>query len=115
MNRPADFSRNAFALTLVAVGLAFVSCQRTTPSRTEFALGTVCTINLYDKGTAAAYDAAFARLRDIEATMSASVETSDVGRINAAAGKEPVKEKPDTVTVLSFALETARAYSGAVS
>ncbi len=106
-------ARAATVLVLLAACLALPSCQKSPPSRTEFALGTVCTVNLYGKGSVKDYDAAFSRLREIEATMSASLETSDIGRINAAAGKEAVKAKPDTVKVLSFALETARASSGA--
>ncbi len=108
------FSRIYASVTIaVAIALSLASCARNLPPRTEFVLGTVCTINLYDKGTNRAYTAAFDRLRDIEATMSASLETSDVGRINAAAGREPVAATRDTITVLSFALETARASGGA--
>ena len=111
---PGSRSRNQVRpvfLALAAVALA--SCGKNLPARTEYVLGTVCTINLYDRGSDAVYSAAFERLRNIEATMSASLATSAVGKINAAAGKEPVVAAADTVKVLSFALETARASGGA--
>lgn len=99
------------ALALVAtVG---VSCARPAPPRTDFVMGTVCTINLGDKGTEKLYDEAFARLRVLDALLSANSETGNVAEINAGAGLNPVRAAEETLTVLSAALEFSEATNGA--
>lgn len=96
---PALISLSLFLLFLTAT-----SCHAKEPARTEFVLGTVCTVNLYDKGTKAVYDEMFARLRELDTTLSANSETSNVAAINHNAGISPVKASPDTLKILSTAL-----------
>lgn len=90
-----------------------VSCRAKEPSRTEFALGTVCTVNLFDGGTREAYDEIFARLREIEATLSANDERSNVSAINRSAGIAPEEAAPDTLAVLQAALSFSEKTDGA--
>jgi thiamine biosynthesis lipoprotein len=103
-------------LLLSCVVFAFsttVSCRAKEPARTEFALGTVCTVNLYERGTKDAYDEIFARLRELERTLSANDERSNVSAINRSAGIAPVAAEPDTVNVLSAALAFSEKTGGA--
>jgi FAD:protein FMN transferase len=72
--------------------------------RTEFVLGTVCSIRLLDGASKAALDAAFDRLFEIEATMSVNTPGTIVGSVNEAAGQQPVKVPQDILEVTRRAL-----------
>ncbi len=98
----------SLAIAISCLGLA--SCK--IEPKTEYVLGTVCTVNLYDKGTKAIYDELFARLREIESIQSANDDESNIAEINVAAGIRPVKAAPDTLTVLAAALEYSESTNG---
>jgi thiamine biosynthesis lipoprotein len=82
-------------------------------AQSEFVLGTACSVNLYGQGTREIYRKIFDRLREIESRMSASLEDSDLGRINAAAGVEAVAAHPDTIGTLLRAVRFAELSGGA--
>lgn len=90
-----------------------LSCAQIEPSKTEFVFGTVCTITLYDQGKDSVYRDVFARLREIENYMSVNISASDVSRINAAAGIEPIQVREDVFTVIERALFYAQLTDGA--
>ncbi|MDR0624112.1 MAG: FAD:protein FMN transferase [Treponema sp.] len=113
-------------LLLFSPALFFVSCAKVPPARSEFILGTVCTVNLYEKGTKKLYAGVFSRIRDIDRAMSANPPAfspeasgaagsgeSDVRRINANAGIKPVKVSEDLIGVLERALYYAGLSNGA--
>lgn len=100
----------AAALALVAVAPALHADELT---RTDFVLGTVCTVRLVDGGTSATLNEAFTRLRAIEDHMSANREDSEISRVNDKAGKEPVQVSEDTFYVISKALKYAQLTNGA--
>ncbi|GHV72832.1 FAD:protein FMN transferase [Spirochaetia bacterium] len=93
--------------------ILFTGCSRPVPSRSEFVLGTVCSVNLYNRGNQKVYREIFARLREIENLMSANLDDSDPGRINNAAGIEAVEVHPDTIAVLKRAVRFAALTGGA--
>lgn len=94
--------------------LGFVSCGgKPVPSQTRVVLGTVCTVQLFDRGKPKYYDALFNRLSEIEERMSVNIPSSDIARINAAAGIEAVEVHEDTFTVVKAALEFAALTDGA--
>jgi thiamine biosynthesis lipoprotein len=103
--------------------MVFLSCAKAPPARSEFILGTVCTINLYQGGTKKLYAGIFSRIREIDRAMSANPPAlspgaagageSDVGRINAKAGIEPAPVSPDVIDVLERALRYAELSGGA--
>lgn len=107
--RPILYSR---IILPVVVVLSVLNCSQPAPLRTGMALGTVCSINLFEKGTEERYDALFSRLDDIESLMSANLNNSTIGRINAAAGIHPVKSDKETLKVLQAALRFARDSDG---
>ena len=78
----------------------------------EIALGTLCTINLFDRGTPALYSMAFARLRELEDIFSFHREDSDLNMVNQNAGISPVRVNPELIEVLSIALEYAEKSNG---
>ncbi|MCL2265106.1 MAG: FAD:protein FMN transferase [Treponema sp.] len=83
------------------------------PSKTEIALGTVCSVSLFDQGNESVYDNIFSRIREIENLMSVNIPASDVSRINAAAGIEPVAVHEDTFKVIERAVFFAELSGGA--
>ncbi|MEW6565522.1 MAG: FAD:protein FMN transferase [Spirochaetota bacterium] len=93
--------------------LTLFSCAKPMPAQTEYVLGTLCTINLFEKGKPELYRTLFARLREIEDHMSVNKDGTELDRVNAAAGKEPVAVDADVVEVLSSALLYAELSDGA--
>jgi len=90
-----------------------VSCARQVTTGTDFALGTVCTITLFEKGQESVCNEIFSRIREIENLMSVNISSSDVSRINAAAGIEPVQVQDDTYKVIERAVYFAELSGGA--
>jgi thiamine biosynthesis lipoprotein len=99
-------------LIILAAGV-LGSCTRSPPARSEFVLGTVCTINLYRYGSSPVYGKLFSRLRELEGMLNANSADSALAAINAAAGIEPVPAGEDLLRVLERALYFARASGGA--
>jgi len=108
-------NRRVFLICAIAeIALTFVSCSgKTEPSRTEFVLGTVCSITLYDQGKAAIYRDIFYRLREIENRMSVNLPDTDVAFINASAGIAPVQVHDDVFEVVRQSLHYAELSGGA--
>ena len=103
-----------FLLTYVLFGIFFpVSCSRTESSRSEFALGTVCSITLFDQADRRVYREIFKRIREIENRMSVNIPASDVSRVNAASGIEPVRVHEDVFKVIERAVYFAEITGGA--
>jgi thiamine biosynthesis lipoprotein len=102
-----------FLLMYVIFGMFPVSCARTESSRAEFALGTVCSVTLFERGDNRVYQEIFSRLREIDNRMSVNIAASDVSRINAAAGIEPVQVHDDVFFVIERAVFYARLSNGA--
>lgn len=69
-------------------------------AKTEFVLGTVCTITLYDKAPAEAFEKSFKRLKEIEDKMTINAPGSEVDSVNNAAGSDYVKVSDDTFYVI---------------
>jgi len=114
-NRSQRASLAAPALACLSAGLLLASCQAAGPdARMEYVLGTTCSLSLYDPGHAAAMDAVFARLRQIDDRMSANKDGTEIAAVNEAAGLKPVKVSDDTFFVVKTALEYGRKTGGAL-
>ncbi len=106
-------ARNITYLSFFFLALfSFSSCKTSVAPQTEFVLGTVCTINLYDKGTQAVYAEIFDRLREIEAILSANRDDTNIALINSNAGQTATAAKPETLYVLSAALRYSEKTNG---
>lgn len=103
--------RLVVTLPVLIIHLIFFSC---TPSHSshgpesEYVLGTVCLVNLFDQGKPELYTRVFNRLRELEDILSANRGGTDLDNVNANAGKAPVQVRPELIEVLEKALE----YSG---
>lgn len=102
-----------FAFFIFLATFLFSSCQKKQTSRTEVAMGTFCTVSLFEDSSNKLYDKIFAELRRLENLMSNTIPTSDISRINQNAGIMPVKISTETFEVLSCALEIAKLSDGA--
>ena len=96
-----------FAFFIFIASVLFSSCQKTQSTRTEVALGTFCTISLFENASDKLYDRIFEKINQIEKLMSTSIPNSEISKINQNAGNHPVKISSDTFTVLSCAKEIA--------
>lgn len=125
VNRLYFKSKKLFVIILCILTLALTSCSTTPPvteptqgepapsqttpgqplTKSDFILGTVCDITLYDKQDEAIIDKAFDRIREIENKMTINnAETSEIIALNEAAGKSEVKVSKDTFDVLERGL-----------
>ena len=76
-------------------------------SRTDFVLWTTCAITLEDHGSQEALDAAFARLREIQARFGTGVPGSELEQMASAAGRAPVHVTDDVYALIKKALVVA--------
>jgi thiamine biosynthesis lipoprotein len=94
--------------------LVLGACSRSAPTaRTEFVLGTVCSVRIYQHGKDAVYGAVFTRLREIEELFSANMEGTAIAEINRLAGVSPVAVPDEVIAVLRRALMFAEFSGGA--
>ncbi|RCW71898.1 FAD:protein FMN transferase [Saliterribacillus persicus] len=75
--------------------------------QTEFLLGTVVTVKIYDEDKEAVLQEAFTLMEELEAKISTSIEDSEINKINQQAGKEAVKVSEEVFNLI----ESGKAYS----
>jgi thiamine biosynthesis lipoprotein len=107
--------KRSLLLVLMAIAL-FGGCARTrTVQKTETIMGTEVTITVTTPSTdvgEAAIDAGMAELRRLDAMMSLYKDTSEITKVNLAAGKTPVKVSPEMIEVVERAAEISRVSGG---
>ena len=104
-----------YLITAIAV-LFFSACApaaQSEISRTDFVLGTVCSVRILEGGSTKTTDEIFARLKTIEDRMSANKEGTEIAEVNAAAGGKAVKVSADTFDVIAQGIEYAKLTQGA--
>ena len=79
---------------------------------TIFALDTVISIKIYDHGSESLLEEIVSRIKEIENTMSATIETSEVEAINNSAGKQPVEVSEETFYVVQKAIQYSQLSGG---
>ena len=80
-------------------------------SKTGYALNTVITITVYRPSEAPLLDQCLNLCKDYENMFSKSISSSDIGRINAAAGR-PVKVSDETIELLNQAIHYSELSNG---
>ncbi|HYF75258.1 MAG TPA: FAD:protein FMN transferase [Candidatus Nitrosocosmicus sp.] len=118
-------SRKAVLVAIMALlaALTLSGCQSTTPapvektgpiSKTDFLLGTVVEVTIYDKSDETILDKALARIAEIENKMTINnADTSEIITLNNASGVNEVKLSPDTFFVVEKGLEYSKRSKGA--
>ncbi|MTK12557.1 MAG: FAD:protein FMN transferase [Clostridiaceae bacterium] len=108
--------RSIFLVGLMAISLFLGGCssQNAEPvEKTEFMLGTICTIKVYDGNKNEALDKAFQRVKQIENEMSINKEGTEFDAVANAAGKNFVKVSDDTFAVIKKGLYYSEQSKGA--
>lgn len=114
------FSARTYCLTLLAV--AFFGCagvpfgqEPVVVTRAQMQMGTlvkITAVGLSESDARAAAAAGFAEIRRLEELLSTWIPTSELSRVNAAAGVMPVPVSPDTLTVVQRAMQAAELTGG---
>lgn len=95
---------NIMAFFLVLLIIPIFGCSNNDNdepiSKTEYMLGTICTITVYDNKPESVIDKAFSRIKQIENKMSVNKSGTELDSVAAAAGKHYVKVSDDTFYVL---------------
>jgi len=89
----------SFILMIAAGG-----CTNGVRQRSEFVLGTVCTIKFFEDVKPEMFNSIFRYLRDLENIFSANREGTEIDTVNKNAGVRPVKVSPELVEVLNRAI-----------
>lgn len=80
--------------------------------QTEFLMGTYVTLRVYDEGKEGVLEDGFALVRDLADQITGETTESEISKINAAAGVEPVQVTPEVYELLQIADEYAEASDG---
>lgn len=112
-------------MSLLLVVLLLSGCQFTAEaehissefSRSEFLLGTIVTIKLFEGGSEALLDQSFRRLEEIEANLSVNVADSDISLLNQASAGLDSHETMAAMTISedTQSVVAAGIYYGALS
>ena len=94
-------------LILLIIAVLFTSCKTDSEpySKTDFYLGTVVTITIYDKNAEDMVNGSMAEIERLEGLLSANIEDSEITRINSSAGIAGVDVSDDTLAVIRKGLE----------
>ncbi|EXJ23793.1 putative thiamin biosynthesis lipoprotein ApbE [Alkalibacterium sp. AK22] len=108
----------ALLVPVVSAGLA--ACGESDPrglanepyDRTEFLLGTVANIRVYNEGKEEALDKAFDRVQELDEWFSMQNPDSEISEVNRQAGIEPVEVSEEVFLVMERALHFAKESDG---
>ncbi|OOM70723.1 FAD:protein FMN transferase [Clostridium sp. BL-8] len=95
--------------------ISTVSCSKKDDKVDKYAtkMDTIMHLTAYGPNADKAIDAAFNRVDEIENMASSSISTSDVSKINEAAGKEYVKVHPEILKIIKTSVEYSKISNGA--
>lgn len=109
-------------LSLIITASLFNGCNKTPTvkdspsneplSKTEFFMGTVVSISLYDKKDDKILEKAFNKVKQIESELSINKEGTEIDKVNNAAGKEAVKVSKDAFINIEKGLEYSNLTEG---
>ena len=101
---------------LTAAGAGYFWYRTEQPAAYEssdFAMGTYIQQTVYGKNGEAAAKAALSKIVQLENRISWRIDTSDVARLNEAAGTDWISIDPETASILSASLDVAQKSDGA--
>jgi FAD:protein FMN transferase len=103
-------------MTCILLILVFAGCSKKEEvqvSETAIKMDTVIQIKAYGPKAGEAIKEVFKRIDEIEKIASATIETSDISKINQAAGKEYVKVHPEIIKMIKTAVKYSELSNGA--
>lgn len=102
----------SFLLTVITLAACSPKQDEKMYEETEMKMDTVMTIKAYGDGAEQAVKDAFKRIDEIEQLTSITVDTSDVNKINAAAGREYIPVHTEVFEIIKKSLEYSRLSDG---
>lgn len=102
-------------MTCILLIFMFAGCSKTNKeiNKTSLKMDTVLQLKAYGPKASKAIDVAFIRIDEIEQMASATIESSDISKINQAAGKEYVNVHPEVIKMLKTAVKYSKLSNGA--
>ena len=93
------------AVLIIFAAVLLCGCtEKPKPIRqTELALGTVCTVSLFDSGDKALLPASFSLISELENSISKNLRESEISALNRNAGLSPVKLSEPVFNLLTIA------------
>lgn len=92
-----------YSIFCLVLSVTLLSCSSNTTdpySDSHFAMGTVCSITLYEEVENFQFKEVFDLIDDIESRMSVQISTSEISAVNKAAGSRPSAVSDDTFAVI---------------
>ncbi|SHE80376.1 FAD:protein FMN transferase [Clostridium fallax] len=80
--------------------------------KTDFFMGTVVTVSLYDKKDEKVINEAFDRVKQIENEVSINKDGTELDKVNSSSGLNPIKVKDDTFQITKKGLEYSKLSEG---
>lgn len=102
-----------YSVFMVAACIMVLSCQKQPLERSDFVLGTVCSIKILHGGNQKLLDECFTYLRQLDDAVSANKEGTYIDAINKNAGKEPVRVPAEVLELIVHSLKYAERSGGA--
>lgn len=102
-------------MTCILLTFIIAGCSKNNKEidKTSLKMDTVIQLKAYGPKASEAIDAAFIRIDEVEQMASATIETSDINKINKAAGKEYVNVHPEVIKMLKTAVKYSKLSNGA--
>jgi thiamine biosynthesis lipoprotein len=98
---------------LCIILISVAGCSKAPASKAFFAMGTVCSIRIYEKSDKQIFTGIINRVNEIEHIFSTNIEDSEINKINNNAGRAPAAVSSEMVFVLEYALLMAQISGGA--
>ena len=97
-------------MTCIMLTLIFAGCSKNDKEidKTALKMDTVLQLKAYGPKASEAIDAAFIRIDEIEQMASATIETSDLSKINQAAGKKYVNVHLEVIKMPKTAVKYSK-------
>ena len=103
-------------MVILFVAFGMINKNKNTVSspikETNYLMGTIMNLTVYDNGDDETIKNAFDVIRDIEQKMSLNIKTSEINKINAEAFSSPVLMSYDTAFVMKKSLEYSQLSDG---
>lgn len=105
---------SAIGMSILLI-ISMVSCSKEDEKVDKYAtkMDTIMHLTAYGPNANKAIEAAFNRVDEIEKMASSSINTSDVNKINEAAGKEYVNVHPEIIKIIKTSIEYSKISNGA--
>ncbi|AFS79135.1 thiamine biosynthesis lipoprotein ApbE [Gottschalkia acidurici 9a] len=81
-------------------------------TKTNFIMGTIINLTIYDKVSDDVFSGAFDVIRDIENKMSLNIDGSELNSVNKSSGKSSVSVSDETAYVINRSLEYSKLSNG---